>query len=66
MDQSDADQLYIWVKQLSTEELRLLWRWIMLEWITRSRADFARPMEEWRNGRSSSSRSRTASTDKAP
>jgi hypothetical protein len=33
MTPEDADQLYQWVRALNSEQLRLLWRWVMLEWL---------------------------------
>lgn len=32
MTEQDADQLYAWVQEMNTEQLRLLWRWIILVW----------------------------------
>lgn len=32
MTQADADQLEKWVESMSTEQLRLLWKWLILAW----------------------------------
>lgn len=37
MTQEDADQLYAWVQEMNVKQLKLLWKWIILEWASKTR-----------------------------
>lgn len=47
MTQRDADQLEAWVKDMSTEQLRLLWRWVMAAWAERMREEHPIERVKW-------------------